>query len=85
MRDLLWAKFWVGTLPLVILAVGIVSITNLLLQVSGFMTVVSLGTIILMAFALASLALCMGVVFPQFETENAAQIPTSFVRRIWSL
>jgi ABC-2 type transport system permease protein len=78
MRDLLWAKFWVGTLPLVTLAVGIVSITNFLLQVSGFMTVVSLGTIILITFALASLAFCAGTMFPQFETENAAQIPTSF-------
>ena len=24
MRDLLWAKFWVGTLPLLVLALGIV-------------------------------------------------------------
>ena len=35
MRDLLWAKFWVGTLPLLILALGIVGVTNYLLQVSA--------------------------------------------------
>ena len=28
MRDLLWAKFWVGTMPLLILAVGIVGVTD---------------------------------------------------------
>ena len=31
-----------------------------------------------MTLALAGLALGFGTLFPQFETENAAQIPTSF-------
>ena len=78
MRDLLWSKFWVGTLPLLILAVGIVGFTNYLLDVSVFMFVVSLLTIVLMTFAVAGLAIGFGTLFPQFETENAAQIPTSF-------
>ena len=42
------------------------------------MFVVSVVTIALMTFALAGLALGFGTLFPQFETENAAQIPTSF-------
>ena len=78
MRELLWAKFWIGTLPLLLLALGIVFVTNVLLQVTPFMMYVSLFTITLMTFALAGLALALGTVFPQFETENAAQIPTSF-------
>ncbi len=78
MRDLLWSKFWVGTLPLLILAVGIVGVTNYLLDVSEFMFAVSLFTITLMTFAVAGLAIGFGTMFPQFETENAAQIPTSF-------
>jgi ABC-2 type transport system permease protein len=78
MRDLLWAKFWVGTLPLLILALGIVVVTNYLLQVSVFMFLVSVLTITLMTFAIAGLAIGFGTMFPQFETENAAQIPTSF-------
>jgi ABC-2 type transport system permease protein len=78
MRDLLWAKFWVGTLPLLILALGIVVVTDYLLQVSVFMFLVSVLTITLMTFAIAGLAIGFGTMFPQFETENAAQIPTSF-------
>jgi len=78
MRDLLWAKFWVGTLPLLILAVAIVGVTNYLLDVSVFMFGVSLLTIVFMTFAVAGLAIGFGTLFPQFETENAAQIPTSF-------
>ncbi len=77
-RDLLWAKFWVGTLPLLVLALAIVAVTDYLLEVSPFMFVVSVLTIALMTFAVAGLALGFGTLFPQFETENAAQIPTSF-------
>ena len=77
-RDLLWAKFWVGTLPLLVLALGIVVVTNVLLQVSDFMFAVSVMTISMMTLALCGMALGFGAVFPQYETENAAQIPTSF-------
>src|SRR6476469_6104696 len=77
-RDLLWAKFWVGTTPLLLLALGIVGVTNALLQVSDFMFAVSVMTITMMTFALCGMELGFGTLFPQFETENAAQIPTSF-------
>ena len=77
-HQLLWAKFWVGTLPLLVLALAIVTITNSLLEVSEFMFWVSTLTITLMTFGLAGLAMGFGTLFPQFETENAAQIPTSF-------
>jgi ABC-2 type transport system permease protein len=77
-RDLLWAKFWVGTTPLLLLALGIVGVTDALLQVSDFMFAVSVMTIAFMTLALCGMALGFGTLFPQFETENAAQIPTSF-------
>jgi ABC-2 type transport system permease protein len=77
-RELLWSKFWVGTVPLLVLALAIVGVTNSLLHVSVFMFSVSVFTITLMTFALAGLALGFGTMFPRFETENAAQIPTSF-------
>jgi ABC-2 type transport system permease protein len=76
--DLLWAKYWVGTLPLLVLALLIVSVTDALLHVDAFILGVSVTTILLMTLALAAMALCFGTIFPQFETENAAQIPTSF-------
>jgi ABC-2 type transport system permease protein len=78
MRDLLWAKYWVGTAPLLILALAIVGVTDYLLKVSEFMFVVSTFTIAMMTFAISGLAIGFGTMFPQFETENAAQIPTSF-------
>jgi ABC-2 type transport system permease protein len=78
MRDVLWSKFWVGTVPLLALAVGIVFITDVLLQITAFMMLVSLLTVALLTFAIAGLALGLGTLFPEFQTENAAQIPTSF-------
>ncbi len=77
-RDLLWSKFWVGTTPLLVLALCIIGATDYLLKVSDFMFLVSIFTITLMTFAVAGMAIGFGTVFPQFETENAAQIPTSF-------
>ena len=78
MRDLLWAKFWVGTLPLLVLALAIVGVTDYMLGVSEFMFAVSIFTILFLTLAMSGLALGFGTLFPQFETENAAQIPTSF-------
>jgi ABC-2 type transport system permease protein len=78
MHDLLWSKFWVGTVPLLVLALVIVGATNYLLKTSDFMMFVSIFSITLLTFAIAGLAIGFGTLYPQFETENAAQIPTSF-------
>ena len=77
-RAMLWSKYWMGTVPLLLLAVSITILTNTLLKAGSFMMVVSLGTIVLYTMAVSALALTFGVLYPQFGTENAAQIPTSF-------
>ncbi len=78
LRALLWSKYWVGTVPLLALALIITVFTNVLLQASAFMMTVGIGTIMLLTFAISAMALGFGALYPQFETENAAQIPTSF-------
>ncbi|HEU5041997.1 MAG TPA: hypothetical protein VFT84_14305 [Gemmatimonadales bacterium] len=77
-RAMLWSKYWIGTIPLLALALAITVLTNWLLQVSEFMMAVSVATIMLYTLAVSALALTFGVFYPQFGTENAAQIPTSF-------
>jgi ABC-2 type transport system permease protein len=78
MRELLWAKFWVGAVPLLLLALVLVGCTNLMLGVRPFVHVVSLAAITGLVFPLSAIALGFGTFFPRFDTENAAQIPTSF-------
>ncbi len=78
LRTLLWSKYWTGTIPLLVLALTITVVTNILLKATPFMMVVGTVTIILLTFAVSAMALGFGALYPQFETENAAQIPTSF-------
>ena len=78
MHDLLWAKFWTGAVPLLVLAMILVGVTNAMLDVQAFVQIVSLGAIAALVFPLTALALAYGTFYPRFESENAAQIPTSF-------
>nr|MBP9200845.1 hypothetical protein [Gemmatimonadales bacterium] len=78
LQALLWSKYWTGTLPLLVLAVVITFSTNVLLRATTFMMAISLGTIVLLTFAISAMALGFGALYPRFDTENAAQIPTSF-------
>jgi ABC-2 type transport system permease protein len=78
LASLVWSKYWVGVMPLLVLAVAITAGTNAILHVHGFMAWISVGTVVLMTFALASMALGFGAVYPKFNSENAADIPTSF-------
>jgi len=77
-QAMLWSKYWMGTVPLLLLALIITVFTNWLLQASVFMMSVAVGTIVLYTLAASALALSFGAVYPQFGSENAAQIPTSF-------
>jgi ABC-2 type transport system permease protein len=75
---MLWSKYWIGTVPLLVLALMITVFTNWLLHASAFMMAVAVGTIVLYTLAASALALSFGALYPQFGSENAAQIPTSF-------
>ena len=72
-----------GTVSLLVLAVAITTLTNGLLEVTPFMMMTSLLTIVFYTMAVSALALTFGVFYPQFATENAAQIPTSFGRVVY--
>jgi ABC-2 type transport system permease protein len=78
LKQMLWSKYWVGTAPLLVVALGITVVTNGILRASPFMMFLSVVTIAAYTMAAGALALSLGVLYPQFDTENAAQIPTSF-------
>jgi len=61
-----------------VLALAIVGVTDALLEVSEFIFAVSIFSITFLTFAVAGLALGLGALFPRYESESAAQIPTSF-------
>ena len=78
LRGLLWSKYWTGTGPLLVLAVILIVLTSTSLKAPAAVVAMSVGTIISLTLALGAIALGYGAVYPQFETENVAQIPTSF-------
>src|SRR3989449_6753068 len=57
LRALLWSKYWVGTIPLLALALLLTGVTNVLLQVRPFMMLVGLVTICGLTFAISAMAL----------------------------
>ena len=77
-RAMLRSKYLVGVLPLLLLALGLTITTNTLLRASPFMMFVSVGTVLGYTLAIGGLALGIGTLYPQFDSDNAAQIPTSF-------
>ncbi len=75
---LFWSKYWVGTLPLLLISVPLIVITNLILEVSPFIFVLSTLTMVMATFSLTAMALGFGALFPNYESDNVAEIPTSF-------
>lgn len=84
-RTMLRSKYWVGMLPLLVLALVLTVTTNRILRASDFMMAVSVATVLAYTLAVGGLALGTGTLFPQYDTENAAQIPTSFGGLIFML
>jgi ABC-2 type transport system permease protein len=77
-RTLFWSKYCVGTIPLLIVALPLIVGTNLILDASPFVMTLTTVTMVGVTLALTSLALGFGALFPNYETENVAEIPTSF-------
>src|SRR6185369_750761 len=67
LRAMLWSKYWIGTVPLLLLALVMTIVTNLILKASPFMTAVSLVTMIVFTLAASALALSFGAFYPRFD------------------
>jgi ABC-2 type transport system permease protein len=78
LRRVWWSKFWSGVWPLAMLGSGLMILGDRALGVGGVTMLVSVVTLGLMTLGIAALGLCLGSLYPQFEYDNAAQIPSSF-------
>jgi ABC-2 type transport system permease protein len=77
-RTLFLTKYWVGTVPLLLVALPLIVATNIILEASplvlGITTIAMIGA----TFAITALALGFGALYPNYDTQNVAEIPTSF-------
>jgi len=77
-KTLFWSKYWFGTVPLLLVALPLILLTNVVLDASPFILGLTTVTMVGVTFAITALALGFGALFPNYETENVAEIPTSF-------
>jgi ABC-2 type transport system permease protein len=78
LRALLWSKFWLNFVPLLVLGETLVFLSNLLLRVPPWMMFLSLATVFLLTIGIAAIGVGVGAMYPKFNFDNAAEIPTSF-------
>ena len=75
--EILTSKYWIGAVPLTGMALILTVMTNFVLGVPRALFLLSLGSILCLSLSFTAQALAWGVFYPEFESENAAQIPTS--------
>ncbi|MBT3311235.1 MAG: hypothetical protein HN737_13150 [Desulfobacterales bacterium] len=77
-KAFLWIKFTIYFIPLLILTEVLIISTNILLNVSTFMMVLSIVTILFIVPGVVSMGIGLGAAYPDFKAENPVQTVTSF-------
>ena len=77
-RTIFRARFWSSVAGALLVTEALMLLSNHILEVPGPLTLVTCGTLILMAGVLVSLALGLGAVFPDFLQDNPARIASGF-------
>lgn len=73
----LWAKSVLGLGPMLLVGEVVVVGSGILLGASTFLIVLEAITTILLGFALSTMALCMGAIWPDFKADTAARAAAS--------
>jgi len=78
LKAFLWIKFFIYYFPLLILTEILIIATNMLLNVTPFMMVLSIVTVFLIVPGIVAMGIGFGAAFPDFKAENPTQTVTSF-------
>ncbi len=77
-KKFLWVKFFIYYFPLLILAEILIIFTNILLNVTTFMMVLSIVTVFFLVPGIVAMGIGLGAAYPDFKAENPTQTVTSF-------
>ncbi|MDY6792298.1 MAG: hypothetical protein SWH54_13640 [Thermodesulfobacteriota bacterium] len=78
LKKFLWVKFFIYYCPLLILAEILIIFTNILLNVTHFMMVLSIVTVYFLVPGIVAMGIGIGAAYPDFKAENPTQTVTSF-------
>jgi len=77
-KKFLWVKFFIYYFPLLILAEILTIVTNMLLNVTAFMMILSIVTVFFLVPGIVAMGIGLGAAYPDFKAENPTQTVTSF-------
>jgi ABC-2 type transport system permease protein len=77
-KKFLWVKFFIYYFPLLILAEILIIFTNILLNVTAFMMILSVVTVFFLVPGIVAMGIGLGAAYPDFKAENPTQTVTSF-------
>ncbi len=75
-RNYLWTKMLMFYIPLQILVLGLMYLSNRILEIPRLAAIGSLAVMVLVTFGLTGLGVGLGAAYPRFKYENPAQIIT---------
>ncbi len=77
MRNLLWSKFIYGFIPVTIILLAVVFISNIFMDSDLELTILSVITTITLCISISGLGIGMGAISPKFRYDNVASISMS--------
>ncbi|HUP20325.1 MAG TPA: hypothetical protein VM778_10280 [Gemmatimonadota bacterium] len=76
--EILWAKFWGGLVPLVVLAELLVGLSNTLLHTTPLLNVLSIVAVFCLSVAIAGLAVGLGAAYPRFGASDGSEVASGY-------
>lgn len=77
-RELLWAKFWGGFVPLVVVAELLVILTNTILQSTTLLQVLSMVAVLCLVAAITGLGVGVGAAHPRYDATDGTQVAAGY-------
>jgi ABC-2 type transport system permease protein len=78
LASFLWSKFWIGLLPVFVLAEGLTIAANHFLGVDPLLRTVAAAAVLFMSLAMVGLATGLGARYPRFNADNPSQVAGSY-------
>lgn len=77
MSGFLWSKLLYACIPVTLLIVSLVFVTNLAMNVSGILMSASVATTLMLCISISGLGTGFGAIYPKFKYENIASVSMS--------
>jgi ABC-2 type transport system permease protein len=77
-RELLWAKFWGGFVPLVVVAETLVVVSNRMLHSTALLNVLSIASVLCLSAAIVGLAVGLGAIHPRFDAADGTEVAAGY-------